>query len=137
VITLSAREELPPDTVQRLEKFTDLVSTAIANAESKSELTASRRRIVAAADEARRQIERDLHDGIQQSLISLAFRARAMSRAPADELPGIAAELADGLKGGSGILGLKDRIEALGGEISIASPPRGGTTLSIHLPITT
>jgi signal transduction histidine kinase len=38
---------------------------------------------------------------------------------------------------GSGILGLTDRVEALGGAISIASPPRGGTTLSVRLPITT
>jgi len=38
---------------------------------------------------------------------------------------------------GSGILGLTDRVEALGGTITVASPPRGGTTLSIRLPITT
>jgi len=36
---------------------------------------------------------------------------------------------------GSGILGLTDRVEALGGTISIASPPRGGTTLSVRLPL--
>jgi GAF domain-containing protein len=238
VITVNGREELPPDTEQRLEKFTDLVTTAIANAEGKSELAASRRRIVAAADEARRRIERDLHDGIQQRLIALTFRARAMTRKPPDELPGLAAELSEGLKDasdelrevargihptilteaglrpalralarrseipievdvslderlpapieaaayyiasealtnvakhahanvvqltaahdngaltlevrddgiggvdagrGSGILGLTDRVEALGGTISISSPPRGGTTLSVHLPIT-
>jgi signal transduction histidine kinase len=98
VITVNAGEELPPDTEQRLEKFTELVTTAIANAEGKSELAASRRRIVAAADEARRRIERDLHDGIQQRLIALSFRARAMTRRAPDELPAIAAELSDGLK---------------------------------------
>jgi signal transduction histidine kinase len=38
---------------------------------------------------------------------------------------------------GSGILGLTDRVEALGGTISIAGPPRGGTTLSVRLPTTT
>jgi signal transduction histidine kinase len=38
---------------------------------------------------------------------------------------------------GSGILGLNDRVEALGGTISITSPPRGGTTLCVRLPITT
>ena len=73
------------------------MSTAIANAEAKSELAASRRRIVAAGDEARRRIERDLHDGIQQRLIALTFRARAMTRKPPEELPGIAAELSEGL----------------------------------------
>jgi signal transduction histidine kinase len=46
------------------------VATAVANAESGAELAASRRRIVATADEARRRIERDLHDGAQQRLVS-------------------------------------------------------------------
>jgi signal transduction histidine kinase len=61
----------------RLEKFTELLATAIANAESRSELAASRRRIVAASDEARRRIERDLHDGTQQRLVSLGLAVRA------------------------------------------------------------
>ncbi|XVV16060.1 GAF domain-containing protein [Actinoplanes sp. CA-131856] len=65
VITVSAREELPPDTGERLTTFTDLFTTAIANAESRAELAASRRRIVTASDEARCKIERDLHDGTQ------------------------------------------------------------------------
>jgi len=52
------------------------VATAIANAESRSELAASRRRIVAASDQARRRIERDLHDGAQQRLVSLGLAAR-------------------------------------------------------------
>ncbi|HEY5400041.1 MAG TPA: ATP-binding protein, partial [Trebonia sp.] len=60
-----------------LGKFTELLATAIANAESRSELAASRRRIVAASDEARRRIERDLHDGTQQRLVSLGLTARA------------------------------------------------------------
>jgi signal transduction histidine kinase len=67
---------LPLDTEEHLASFTELVATAIANAESRSELAASRRRIVAAADEARRRIERDLHDGTQQRLVSLTLAAR-------------------------------------------------------------
>src|SRR5262249_13380306 len=63
----------PARAEERLAAFTDLIATAIANAESKSELAASRRRIVTAADEARRRIERDLHDPIQQRLIALRF----------------------------------------------------------------
>jgi signal transduction histidine kinase len=251
VITVNAGEELPPDTEQRLEKFTDLLTTAIANAEGKSELAASRRRIVTAADEARRRIERNLHDGTQQRLIALGLdlqRVRATIRAdPAAQtgfermerdlesiledlrelsrglhppllsraglrpalralarrspipvqlhvdLPerppaevetaiyyvvsealanaikhsqasaisvtissGPLADGPDGLprtttlhaaiaddgvggaepSGGSGLIGLADRVEALGGTISIASPPRGGTALSVHLPTT-
>jgi len=77
VITVSATEQLPSDTAERLENFTDLVTTAIANAQGKSELAASRRRIVAASDEARRRIERNLHDGTQQRLVSLGLAVRA------------------------------------------------------------
>jgi len=55
----------------------ELVTTAIANAESRSELAASRRRIVAASDETRRRIERNLHDGTQQRLVSLGLAVRA------------------------------------------------------------
>jgi PAS domain S-box-containing protein len=58
------------DTQLRMAQFTELVATAVANAESGAELAASRRRIVAAYDEARRRIERDLHDGAQQRLVS-------------------------------------------------------------------
>jgi signal transduction histidine kinase len=240
VITLASLDRsLPSGMERRLADFTELVATAIANAESKSELAASRRRIVTAADEERRRIQRDLHDGIQQRLIALSFRTRAMMQRPPDELPAFAAELSEGLqdasdelreisrgihptiltraglgpalralggrsdvpievdvklderlpaptaaaayyiasealtnvakhahanvvhliasddKGiltlevrddgiggvdasrGSGILGLTDRVEALGGTISINSPPRGGTTLSVRLPIET
>ena len=79
----STDELLPFGLEGRLEKFTELLATAIANAESRSELAASRRRIVAASDEARRRIERDLHDGTQQRLVSLglaAARRRPMLR---------------------------------------------------------
>jgi signal transduction histidine kinase len=67
---------LPQDTEERVEDFTDLIATAIANAETHTELTASRARIVAAADDARRRIERDLHDGAQQRLVSLGLEMR-------------------------------------------------------------
>ncbi|MER7008839.1 DUF4118 domain-containing protein [Dactylosporangium sp. NPDC000555] len=60
----------------RLVDFTKLLATAIANADSRAQLTASRARIVAAADNTRRQLERDLHDGTQQRLISLALHLR-------------------------------------------------------------
>jgi signal transduction histidine kinase len=68
---------LPKETAARLASFTELVATAIANAESKTALAASRARIVAAADETRRRIERDLHDGTQQRLVSLGLELRA------------------------------------------------------------
>jgi signal transduction histidine kinase len=231
---------LPPDTEARLAGFTELVGTTIANAEAQAELAASRARIVAAADEARRRIERDLHDGAQQRLITLALRLReAQAAAPPDAvdlitgLDGVAAGLEaaleelreiargihptvlaegglrpalaalarrcpvpvdlqvqvagrlpgpveiaayyvvsealtnaarhagatvtdvtvtvgegvlrvrvhdDGRGGaavgrGSGLTGLKDRVEALGGLFALHSPPGAGTALEVHLPL--
>jgi signal transduction histidine kinase len=237
----SARTEgLPPDTEGRLAGFTELAGTAIANAEAQSALAASRARIVTAADEAGRRIERDLHDGAQQRLASLALRLReAQAAAPAEaydtvlRLDGIAAgldaaledlrEIARGIhpaalaegglrpalaalarrcdipvslhvqvadrlpdpveiaayymvcealtntarharastatvdatagkevlrlrvrddgrggadfSRGSGLVGLKDRVEALGGRISLHSPPGNGTLLEVHIPV--
>ena len=89
----SADELLPFGTEGRLEKFTELLATAIANAESRSELAASRRRIVTASDEARRRIERDLHDGTQQRLVSLGLAAGAAQADAAADLGDLRAEL--------------------------------------------
>jgi signal transduction histidine kinase len=71
VIAASSRREgaFPAETESQIGEFTELVATAIANADSRDELIASRARIVAAADEARRRIRRDLHDGAQQRLV--------------------------------------------------------------------
>ncbi|MDX6593957.1 MAG: hypothetical protein QOJ13_3153 [Gaiellales bacterium] len=74
------------DAESRMAAFTELVATAIANAESRDELAASRARLVEAADEARRRIERDLHDGPQQRLVSLGFAIRgATAKAPLED----------------------------------------------------
>jgi signal transduction histidine kinase len=88
VVAFTGGELLPADTESRLAGFTELVSTAIANAEAQAEVTASRARIVAAADQARRRIERDLHDGTQQRLVSLALKLRAAQVAVPPELGG-------------------------------------------------
>jgi GAF domain-containing protein len=71
VIASSGPEPHDPPTEARLADFAELVATAIANAQARDELIASRARIVAAGDEARRRIERDLHDGAQQRLVTL------------------------------------------------------------------
>jgi signal transduction histidine kinase/uncharacterized protein YoaH (UPF0181 family) len=235
----SRRGPLPPDTEQRTTEFTDLVATAVANAQSRAELITSRARIVAASDEVRRRIERDLHDGAQQGLLALALRLRSAAAAPhrsdeihieltdvaaglvdvIDELREISqgihpailskaglrpalralgrrsaipvdmdvriegrlpepievgayyvvsemltnaakharasvvevhAEVSDGTlrvcvrddgiggadpEGGSGLVGLKDRTEALGGTFSIHSPAGAGTTVCCELPV--
>jgi len=230
---------LPATAEERIANFADLITTAISNSETRSELTASRARVVAAADETRRRLERDLHDGIQQRLVSLALKARAietMTPRPAGNIQGELSRLADGLgtsldelreisRGihpailseaglgpalkalarrsavpveldlnlgprlgeplevaayyvasealtnaakhaqasvidiradgsdgaltlsihddgvggadpgrGSGIIGLQDRVEALGGTISLLSPPGHGTTMHVQLP---
>jgi signal transduction histidine kinase len=240
LVTIASTDGPLPDQVEdRLAEFTELLATAIANTQSRTELSASRARIVAAADETRRRLERDLHDGIQQRLVSLALKARTietMTPRPANRIQGELSLLADGLgtaldelreisrgihpailseaglgpalkalarrsavpvevdlslssrpaehlqvagyyvasealtntakhaqasvitmrvdgcdgaltlsirddgiggadpSRGSGIIGLKDRVEALGGTISVLSPPGHGTTLHVHLP---
>ena len=76
-LVLSGKADpMPADTEQRLCDFTELVATAIANTENRARLIASRGRLVAAADDARRRIERDLHDGPQQRIVALALRLR-------------------------------------------------------------
>jgi signal transduction histidine kinase len=233
-------EPVPEDTESRMVGFAELVGTAISNAVSQAQLAASRARVVAAADETRRRIERDLHDGIQQRLVSLALDLRfAEEGVPPyevelkkelarfadgltdvlDELreisrgihPAILSEggLGPALKGlarrsavpvefgvdvqtrlperveaasyfvvsealanaakhaqaseahvdvevvgnylhvsvrddgvggadpsrGSGLIGLADRVQALGGTLSVLSPPGKGTTIRVELPL--
>jgi signal transduction histidine kinase len=241
VVSVSTRRgPFPSGTAERMANFTELVATVVGNAQSRAELAASRARIVAAADQTRRRIERDLHDGTQQRLVSLGLELRlAQGMVPAelaeleteisriaDELTGVVedlheiargihpailsdgglrralrtlarraaiaveldiAEIArlpepvevaayyvvsealtnatrhahasvaevdaetsggtlrvrvrdDGAGGadparGSGLVGLKDRIEALGGTFSVRSPAGGGTTVSCELPV--
>jgi signal transduction histidine kinase len=240
IVVISSRRPLPADAETRMPHFTELIATAIANAETREELIASRARIVAASDESRRRVERDLHDGVQQRLVTLTLRLRtleaALPRAASDlraEIAGVAeglhaaldelreiargihpavlsggglgpalrtlarrsavpvtlrahidtdlsdvVELAayyvvselltnaakhaqasvvdveattaggvlrlrvhdDGLGGadashGSGLTGLRDRIEALGGTLVLHSPPRDGTRVDVALPV--
>jgi signal transduction histidine kinase len=242
VVSSTQEEPLPAGTEARLTGFTELAATAIANAEARAALAASRARIVAASDATRHRIERDLHDGAQQRLVSLALRVSRLKTVlpgEAKELAGhldrTAAELAevldelrelarglhptaltngglrpalktlarrcglpvrldialderlpeqvelaayfavaealtnaakyaqagvvdvaahtdetelhlcvrdDGVGGadpgrGSGLIALTDRIQALGGRLGLRSPPGGGTTLRIALPLTT
>jgi PAS domain S-box-containing protein len=77
----SQEQSFPPDTEGRLASFTELVATAIANAEARTEVAASRARIVAAADEERRRVVRDLHDGAQQRLVHTVITLKLARRA--------------------------------------------------------
>ena len=101
VVSSTHEEPLPLGTEARLTGFTELAATAVANAEARATLAASRARIVAASDATRHRIERDLHDGAQQRLVSLALRVSGLKTvvpAEAQELAGhldrTAAELA-------------------------------------------
>jgi signal transduction histidine kinase len=85
VVSSSTSEKLPDDTEQRMRAFAELTAASIANAQSHDDLKASRARVVAAADEARRRIERDLHDGTQQRLISVGLMLHdAQASVPAE-----------------------------------------------------
>jgi signal transduction histidine kinase len=240
VINSLDAEPLPQGTEAHMQEFIELVGTAIANAQSRTDLLASRARVVAASDESRRRIERDLHDGAQQRLVTLALKLRTIQSTagpeqtrfveqltepihdlsdilndlqevsrgivpptlarsglgpalrslarhspvpvelhanPRERLPEpvevavyytlaealtniakhakateVRVDLAtehqtvrlsiqdDGQGGadlhkGSGLVGLKDRIEALGGTIEITSPPEAGTSLFVNIPV--
>ncbi|WP_415975004.1 sensor histidine kinase [Rhodococcus sp. 077-4] len=230
------------DTRDRMADFADLIATAVYNHDTRLELTRSRSRVVAAADQARRGIERDLHDGAQQRIVSLGMELRAAQESVPQHLtelrtrldrtvatlsqvhtdlrelsrgihPAILSRggLAPALKtlarrspvpvslkadipsrlpesvevaayyvvaealtntakyaeatevqitarvtkscvelevmddgcggadpsGGSGLIGLQDRVAAVGGELTVLSPPGVGTTLSVRIGLTT
>ena len=91
-------EPLPPGAERRLARFTDLVATAIANADSRAEVAASRARVVAAADEERRRVARDLHDGAQQGLVHTIVTLELASRAHEEGHEGAQALLAEALE---------------------------------------
>jgi signal transduction histidine kinase len=94
MIVASARENaLPSGTERRLAVFTALIAAAIASAEARAELAACRARTVATADETRRRIERDLHDGAQQRLVALALQLRVAQQTVPPELSRLQAEL--------------------------------------------
>ncbi|MDP9225810.1 MAG: GAF domain-containing protein, partial [Actinomycetota bacterium] len=116
-------DALPLETEERLAAFTELVETAISNAEGRAQLTSSRTRIVAAGDETRRRIERDLHDGAQQRLVSLALELRAAEAAVPAELGGVRAEVA---LVGDGLLGVLDELREMARGIHPAILAEGG-----------
>ena len=95
-------DQPPADAEERLAQFAELLATAVSNAVMRTELAASRARVIAAADDSRRRIERDLHDGAQQQLVTLAVALqRAQARIPSalDEVRADVGRVADGLTG--------------------------------------
>jgi signal transduction histidine kinase len=114
---------LPPGTESRIGEFTELVATAISNIEARSDLAASRARIVVATDEARRQFERDLHDGAQQRLVSLGLELDSAEAATPVELRDVREQLS---QIGDGLTGVLDELRELSRGIHPAVLSQGG-----------
>ena len=94
-VAVTSSELLPPDSEARLDAFCELVSLAVASAQARDDLRASRARLVRAGDEQRQRLERNLHDGAQQRLVALAVTLRLVrSRLASD--PDEAARLLEG-----------------------------------------
>jgi PAS domain S-box-containing protein len=84
VAALRDGETLPPETERRMQAFAELVALALASAQARDELAASRLRIVEASDDERRRLERNLHDGAQQRLVALSVALRIAQRKVTD-----------------------------------------------------
>ncbi|MCW2986496.1 MAG: hypothetical protein JWR63_4066, partial [Conexibacter sp.] len=86
VVVVSSRgRALPPDTEQRLGDFCELIATAIANADGRAQLVASRARLLTAGDDARRRVVGDLHDGAQQRLVHTIITLKLAQGAAHDD----------------------------------------------------
>ena len=85
MILTSGTGPLPAETEDRSAEFTELMATAIANIEARTELAASRARALAAADDERRRVVRDVHDGAQQRMVHTVVTLKLAARALADD----------------------------------------------------
>jgi signal transduction histidine kinase len=103
-VAMTEDEPFPPDAEERLARFTELAATAVSNAMMRGELAASRARVIAAADESRRRIERDLHDGAQQKLVTLALALRGTEERVPPGLEELGDELAQAVDGLTALL---------------------------------
>jgi signal transduction histidine kinase len=119
----SRSDAFPPSAEQRVSDFADLITIAIANANARAELTASRARIVAAADETRRRIERDLHDGAQQRLVSLGLKLRLAEESVSPGQTTLHEQISDVV---TGLIGVSDELREFARGIHPAILSRGG-----------
>jgi signal transduction histidine kinase/CHASE3 domain sensor protein len=97
-IVAKQRDPLAADAEQRMVDFTELVATAIANADGRAQLVASRARLLSAGDEARRRVARDLHDGAQQRLVTTIVSLRLAQRAWQEDDESVDALIADAIE---------------------------------------
>jgi signal transduction histidine kinase len=122
-------EAISNATEARMAQFTELVATAIANAHSSAQLTASRARVVAAGDETRRRIERDLHDGVQQRLVSLGLALRSAEAELPAGFPEIQSNIDQVIQGLTGTL---DELRTISRGIHPAILSVGGLTPALR-----
>ena len=127
---VGSSQPLPLDTEARLGDFADLVATAIANADARAELTASRARIIAAADGARRRFERNLHDGAQQRLVSLGLQLRIAEAGVPPELPALAEQISNAV---AGLTDVSDELQEISRGMHPAVLSRGGLGPAIKM----
>jgi len=104
MIATWTEEAAPEDAEARMSQFTELVAVAISSADGRTQLEASRARVVRTADETRRRIERDLHDATQQRLVSLGLELRAAEAALPVELGDLKGWIANAVAGTAEIL---------------------------------
>jgi signal transduction histidine kinase len=116
-------EPLPPDSEVRVGDFADLVATAVANADAREELTASRARIVAASDATRRRFERNLHDGAQQRLVSLGLQLRTAEASLPPGFDALREQVSDIV---AGLTGVSEDLQEISRGIHPAILSRGG-----------
>ncbi len=119
----SATAPLPADAEERVADFADLVATALANAQTRTDLTASRARIVTAFDAARRRVERDLHDGAQQRLVALGLQLRTTEASIPRQLPEVRQQLSDLA---AGLTAVSEELQEISRGIHPAILSRGG-----------
>ena len=93
-IAIASEDPLPPDSENRLSAFCELASLAVASAQARADLIASRARLVKAGDVQRRRLERNLHDGAQQRLVAVALQLR-VARARIGSAPEAAIDALD------------------------------------------
>ena len=93
-VTIASEHPLPHDSETRLAAFAELVSLAVASAQARADLIASRARLVTAGDQQRRRLERNLHDGAQQHLVAVALKLR-VARAKLETRPDVTAKVLD------------------------------------------
>lgn len=145
VVSFTA-DAIPPSAERRLADFSDLIATAIANREHRAQLAASRARIVTAADNARRQFERDLHDGALQRVVSLGLELSMTEASMPPELTTYKAQLSHTAEGLNDVFktlqevsrGIHPAIMAMGGLGAAIRTlaRRSAVPVDLHLDIT-